>query len=105
MWSSWWRKLVTRQSKTLRRPSRPNQRKKSPSFQLHVEGLETRLVPTFLAPVNVPAGVSEGAVVIGDFNGDGKQDIAVSNINNTISVALNNGNGTFQAPIADFRRP
>jgi FG-GAP-like repeat/FG-GAP repeat len=39
-------------------------------------------------------------VVVADFNGDGKPDIAVSNFDtNTIAVFLNNGGGTFRAPI------
>lgn len=39
-------------------------------------------------------------VVVADFNGDGKLDIAVSNLDtNTIAVFLNNGGGTFRAPI------
>jgi len=40
------------------------------------------------------------SVVLGDFNGDGRMDIAVSNFDsNTIAVFLNNGNGTFGAPV------
>src|SRR5260370_36663318 len=54
------------------------------------------------APVaNIPSGgTMPGSVVLADFNGDGKLDIAVSNFSsNTISVFLNKGNGTFQHPI------
>ena len=46
-------------------------------------------------------------MVIADFNGDGKMDLAVSNagVNNdpghTVSVLLGNGDGTFQ-PKTDF---
>jgi hypothetical protein len=39
-------------------------------------------------------------VVLGDFNGDGSLDIATANDGtaNSVSVLLNNGDGTFQAP-------
>ena len=37
-------------------------------------------------------------VVVADFNGDGKTDLAVSN-QNSVSVLAGNGNGTFQAAV------
>ena len=40
------------------------------------------------------------SVTIGDFNGDGKADLAVANSgSDNISVLLGNGNGTFQAAV------
>ncbi len=43
-----------------------------------------------------PAQMAEG-----DFNGDGKLDLAVSNSSgNTVSIYLGNGDGTFQPPIS-----
>jgi hypothetical protein len=34
---------------------------------------------------------------VGDFNGDGAQDLAVANVNsNNVSVLLGNGDGSFQ---------
>jgi VCBS repeat protein/centrosomal CEP192-like protein/FG-GAP repeat protein len=54
---------------------------------------------TFAAPVRYSTGGSgEGQIVIADFNGDGKLDIAIVNeSDNTISLLLGNGDGTFQA--------
>jgi hypothetical protein len=49
-------------------------------------------------------GSNPGAIVAGDFNGDGKPDLAVANFaSNTISILLGNGNGTFTpAPGSPF---
>jgi len=54
---------------------------------------------TFAAPVRYSTGGSgEGQIALGDFNGDGKLDIAVVNqADSTISLLLGNGDGTFQA--------
>jgi hypothetical protein len=43
-------------------------------------------------------GTSNFKVVAGDFNGDGKQDIAVCTSSN-IQIFIGNGDGTFQAPV------
>ncbi|HEV2348299.1 MAG TPA: choice-of-anchor D domain-containing protein [Terriglobia bacterium] len=46
----------------------------------------------------IPVGTSPETVAVGDFNGDGKPDLAVPNSgSNTISILLGNGNGTFTA--------
>jgi hypothetical protein len=52
---------------------------------------------TFLPAVNYAAGQRSYSVAVGDFNGDGKQDLAVANAwpSNTVSVLLGNGDGTF----------
>lgn len=55
---------------------------------------------TLGAPVNYAVGVTPGAVVTGDFNHDGKLDLAVANIgSNDISILIGNGDGTFQPPV------
>jgi hypothetical protein len=55
----------------------------------------------FQSPGNYGAGYEPWSVAIGDFNGDGKPDIAVSFIGGTaIGVFLGNGDGTFQDPVS-----
>jgi uncharacterized repeat protein (TIGR01451 family) len=51
----------------------------------------------FQAPKSYPVGTSPSAVVVADFNGDGKADIAVANSgSNNVSILLGNGDGTFK---------
>jgi hypothetical protein len=55
---------------------------------------------TFQAAQSYAAGTAPVAVAVGDFNGDGKLDLAVANnldANSTVSILLGNGDGTFQA--------
>ena len=52
---------------------------------------------TFGAQMTFAAGTFPSAIVAGDFNRDGKMDLAVANgIDHDASVLLGNGNGTFQ---------
>lgn len=52
----------------------------------------------FAAPNSYPVGTGPGSIVTGDFNGDGKPDLAVANTgSNDVSILLNNGDGTFKA--------
>src|SRR6266699_3917489 len=54
---------------------------------------------TFLPGPSLTVGNGPAGVAVGDFNGDGKPDLAVANLNdNTLSILLGNGDGTFQAP-------
>jgi uncharacterized protein (TIGR03437 family) len=48
---------------------------------------------TALAPITAPSGLAQ--IVIADFNGDGKIDLAL--IGSTIQILLGNGDGTFKA--------
>jgi hypothetical protein len=58
---------------------------------------------TLQAPQSVPAGPTPEILSVGDFNGDGKLDLAVPNNETTtqgdISILLGNGDGSFQNPI------
>ncbi|MDQ6786208.1 MAG: VCBS repeat-containing protein [Acidobacteriota bacterium] len=56
----------------------------------------------FAPAKNYPAGASVFNVVAEDFNGDGKPDLATTNNfdNNSVSILLNNGDGTFQTPVS-----
>jgi hypothetical protein len=65
--------------------------------RLLLEMLEDRCLPSFSAPVSYAVGSSPQAVAVGDFNGDGRQDLAVVSLGtNTLSVLLANADGTFQ---------
>ena len=54
----------------------------------------------FTPKTDYATGAGPWQVASGDFNGDGKTDLAVANgTANTVSVLLGNGNGTFQAKV------
>src|SRR5437868_3871733 len=93
---SWYRQLIRKPIVVKGRRSR------SSGFRPSLQILEDRFVPTFLAPVNYAAGTAPAAIGVGDFNGDGKQDLVVANNASvgTVSVLLSNGDSTFQAPIS-----
>src|ERR1041384_5684396 len=64
----------------------------------------------FSGPVATSAALDLGsfshAIAVGDFDGDGKLDLAVTNSqSNVVSILLGNGDGTFQAPPAPLTLP
>src|SRR5262245_31828758 len=100
MFASWLR--------SLRRKSASNRsvRRADRFSRLPLELLEDRVVPTFAVgtPIDIPGITQSGTVsgvVTGDFNNDGKADIAVGSGLNAIpgfvSVQVSQGDGTFQS--------
>jgi len=57
---------------------------------------------TFGAPTQFSSGETPVSIAVGDFNEDGKVDLAVANNWPTpaVSILLGNGNGSFQSPVA-----
>src|SRR5207245_3949973 len=54
---------------------------------------------------DLEVGTNPRSVVVGDFNGDGRLDLAVTNASSydvpgTVSVLLGNGDGTFQSALS-----
>jgi FG-GAP-like repeat/FG-GAP repeat len=97
MWFS--NSLTLRRSKSQQaRPARKHARR------LILEQLEDRTVPSFLAPVSYAIGDPNGnpTVAAADFNRDGIPDlVALAPSLGSVSVALGNHDGTFQAA-SDF---
>ncbi len=55
---------------------------------------------TFQPQVTYPVGTLPASIVTADFNGDGKLDLAVVNVDdNDIGILLGNGDGTFQPQV------
>ncbi len=61
---------------------------------------------TFQTPVNYETGRTPNSVAVGDFNGDGKQDVAITNyLDSNVSILVGNGNGTFKPQLIEETGP
>jgi hypothetical protein len=57
--------------------------------------------PVSMNEASLTTGLGPRSIVWGDFNGDGKPDLAVANRDsNSVSIFLGNGDGTFQAGVS-----
>ena len=67
-----------------------------------VDGQAVSVEMAFSAATNFTVGLNPNSVTVGDFNGDGKSDLAVANRNsNNVSVLLGTGTGSF-GPATNF---
>src|SRR5262245_38863037 len=90
----WWQRRAVRPSTRRGRPAPQRPWRKI----LFLEPLEGRALPSFVAAPAYPAGPYANAVAVGDFNGDGHQDLAVANEGSTVSVLVA-GPGGYHAPV------
>src|SRR5947207_8498748 len=83
-------------------PTRPSDpaRRRAARPRLQVEPLDERAIPSLVGTLSYAVGQYPQAVVTGEFNGDGKLDLAVANeYDNTVSVLLGKGDGKLQPAV------
>ena len=101
--AKWVKKAVPATPKAARFPSNAD----AANSQRIVPSISGKSFPFagFASSAKLPSGYLPTSVVQGDFNQDGKMDIAISNGGeNTIYVLLGNGDGTFKIPEVLFTK-
>ncbi len=100
MLSSWCRNLL-KQTRIYRNKQKLERR--TTRFKPAFESLEGRRLLAFTTPVSYPVGSNPAGIAVGDFNGDGKDDMAVVNtgVAGNVSVLMSNGDGAF-LPKVDY---
>ncbi|MCA2668070.1 MAG: VCBS repeat-containing protein [Pseudanabaena sp. M114S2SP2A07QC] len=77
-------------------------REENDAATITVDGQAISVEMAFSTPTNFSVGNFPISVTVGDFNGDGKSDLAVANLNgNNVSVLLGTGAGSF-GPATNF---
>ncbi len=104
MFRNWWRRWMRSQPRSSRR-GRTAFPKPAWRYVLAFEGLETRALPSFAAPLAYNLGTHSAAGAVADFNGDGKPDLVTANTDGSVSVLLGNGDGSFQSAIRSSAGP
>src|SRR5713226_5612170 len=70
------------------------------AFLLLSLGMSSAWGQLFQEAPEYSTGQNPRSVAVGDFNGDGKNDLAIANLGDrTISIRLGNGGGTFQTSV------
>ncbi|MCZ8024957.1 MAG: FG-GAP-like repeat-containing protein, partial [Microcystis sp. LE19-10.1B] len=77
-------------------------REENDAATITVDGQAISVEMAFGTPTNFTVGSSPISVTVGDFNGDGKSDLATANVgSNNVSVLLGTGTGSF-GPATNF---